>query len=266
MSGIFYHVAKQTDERKLLSDFKDGLKPIGRDTGDSDQKQQGGLYFYATAEGASSHVDFLTNDKTRESDRSEQVGKIEFSVPMEKITFPDFRFDIERNKIRALFAEQAIFLCLDTLNSPQANELKDKFNFGEGIELLEICKQKRPYIENNEKKKDDVGDCLCFRVKNQDGNEEIRRAGVADVENTLVWLAENYPDFKKEYSKFMRNTLSNENMINHFGLAFKYCGKENLEVDKITLISKSEKTNTEKEIFNRKNMNILMQNKLNFDR
>lgn len=237
----FYHIAKNVDSSKqLIDNFSHGLKPIGADTADSEQKQEGGLYFWANRENADRHIGFLTGslEGGRESEVSDKVGEVQFKLPDKKITFPEFRLDIERNEIRARFVEGFMFKHLDQLNQPNSlQQLRSKIQLGDDEQLLGFSKEVRKYAENKPNSRE--GECLCMRVL-KDGKEELRRPGVGDVEKTSVWLADNNSNFKENYSKFLQFIFKDNQQCDKLGLAFKYCGKENIPVSKIALHEKTD--------------------------
>ena len=190
-------------------------------------------------------------DDAREDERSDKTGKIEFDIPYKKISFPAYRLDIERNKVRAVFVEAPMFPYFNDLNSENARDMRNNIKFADGAVLKEICKEERPYVENKESKKDDKGMCMCFKVVNKEGEEEIRRCGVGDVEKMSVWLADNNPEFQEKYSSLLRSIISDSKKVNKMGLAFKYCGSENLEISKLSIITKTqENTYLEKNLIN----------------
>lgn len=232
----FYHITKNVEStQNLLKDFSNGLKPIGRDTADAKQSQCGGLYFWANKENANRHIQFLTGaiDGGRENEVSNKVGEIEFSIPEDKLSFPDFRFDIERNEVRAKFVESFMFNHLDFLNEKKSlHQLSQEIQLNDEEKLLGIVKDTRKYAENKANSKE--GDCLCLKIINN-GNEEIRRPEVNDVENISVWLAKNNDNFKETYSKFLRFALSNKEQSQKLGLAFKYCGEKNIPISRISV-------------------------------
>lgn len=253
-SVTFFHVAKKVSGAKeLIKQFREGLKSVGADTGDSEQKQAGGLYFWGSREQANVHVKWLTGELSgvRADELSSSVGRIEFSVSLEKITFPEFRIDLERNEIRAKYLEEHMFPMLPALNSNKAKEEMWKdIQLEKGDELVEILKQERPYIENNPAKKDNKGNCLCFRVVNN-GEEKIVRAGVGDTEKAAVWLAENSPLFKAHYSRIVQIALTDKDRIKKDYLAFKYCGEKPLEVSKMFFISHEKGKYAERKVYDK---------------
>lgn len=253
-SITFFHIAKNVfDAKDFVDKFRGGLKPIGADTGDSEQKQDGGLYFWGTRSQADAHTKWLTGELpgARANELSPSVGRVEFSVPLEKITFPEFRIDLEQNKIRAKYLEEHMFPVLDMLNSDKAKkEIWKDIQLGKGDELVEILKQERPYVENKSAKKDDKGDCLCFRVVNN-GEERIVRAGVGDTEKAAVWLAENNPLFKAHYSRVVQVALTDKERIGRDWLAFKYCGEKPLEVSKMFFVSHEKGGYAERKVYDR---------------
>ena len=238
----FLHIAKKMESKQdLLQAFQGGLYPSGKDTADAEQEQASGLYFWVSKETASRHTDWLTGklNGARENELCDKCGRVEVDYPLRKITFPEFRIDLERNRIRACFLEVALKPYLDCLNSEKAKEtvwcdlaLKD------GVKLKAIVMEERPYIEHDIKRKDDKGMCLCFQVA-KDGKEYIQRAGVADVEGIACWLAQEKTEFKKNYSAFLQKVISDERAVNLLGLAFKYCGEKPLEPSRIVFIEKN---------------------------
>lgn len=237
----FYHIAKNVESPKQLVDnFSQGLKPIGFDTADSEQKQAGGLYFWANRENADRHIGFLTGELEggRQGEVSDKVGEVQFSLPSRKLTFPEFRLDIERNEVRARFVEGFMFKHLGRMNQPEAlQQLSSEIQLADNEKLIGFSKETRKYAENKPNSRE--GECLCLRVL-KDGKEETRRPGVADVEKASIWLAEHSTEFKDTYSKFLRFVFKDNQQCDKLGLAFKYCGKENLPVSKISLHEKQE--------------------------
>lgn len=235
----FYHISKNVESPKqLLQNFSKGLQPIGNDTADADQKQEGGLYFWANRDNADLHIKYLTGDCEggRADEVSNKVGEIEFALPEDKLTFPEFRFDIERNIVRAEFVEKYMFKHLDVLNKEESlQQLLPIVQLKEGETLLGFTKETRKYAENKANSKG--GECLCLRVLNN-GQEETRRPQVGDVENISVWLAEKSPEYKNTYSKFLKRAFTDSEQSSQFGLAFKYCGKENIPVSRISIHEK----------------------------
>ncbi len=249
----FLHIAKKMESgQDLLQTFQGGLYPIGEDTADAEQKQAGGLYFWASKETASRHVDWLTGnlDGAREWELCDKLGRVEVDYPLKEITFPEFRMDVERNKIRACFLEAGLREYLDCLNSEKAKETVWRdITLDAGTKLTAIVMEDRPYVEHKANRQDDKGMCLCFQVV-KDGREQIQRAGVADVEGIACWLATEKPEFKKSYSAFLQRVMTNERAIDELGLAFKYCGEKPLMPSRIMFIEKNENGElSEKKIF-----------------
>lgn len=237
----FFHISKNVESPKQLVDnFSHGLKPIGSDTADSEQKQAGGLYFWANRENADRHIGFLTGtlEGGRQDEVSDKVGEVQFMLPDKKISFPDFRLDIERNEIRARFVEGFMFEHLESMNqSSSLRQLGSQIKLKDDETLLGFTKEVRKYAENKPNSRE--GECLCLRVL-KGGKEEIRRPGVEDVEKVSVWLAENNSSFKDKYSKFLRFIFKDNKQCDKLGLAFKYCGKDNIPVSRIMLHEKKD--------------------------
>ncbi len=251
-SFSFYHIAKNVEsEQTLLNNFSGGLRPIGEDTADASQKQASGLYFWGEKTSASRHVKYLTGgiEGGRENEVSDKVGEIEFQIPPEKLTFPEFRIDIERNEIRAKVVEAPMSQYLSTLNHPDSiKELSDKVELQEGEKLLGYSMQKMKYVEKNPNSK--LGNCLCLNVL-KDGQPVVRRAGVQDVEETAVWLSAKEKGFRDAYSNNLRDILKNSDKMSQEGLAFKYCGKESLPISKINLHENNNGVYEQKTIFDK---------------